>query len=178
MTSREAPLIGLYPGTFDPFTAGHRDILRRAAGLVDRLILGVAANAGKGPIFTLDERVDLARTEILNLPADLRDRVEVRPFSTLLMDFAVERGVRVIIRGLRAISDFEYEFQMAGMNARINPTVETAFLMASERTQFVSSRFVKEICALGGDVSEFVSPVVLEAMRKRLAEQRHGNDNG
>ena len=166
-----AKRVGLYPGPFDPMTAGHRDIVRRAAKLVDHLIVGVAANAGKGPLFSLDERVALMEADIATLPKDVADRIEVRPFSSLLMDFAVERGASVIIRGLRAISDFEYEFQMAGMNARLNSDVETAFLMASERQQFVSSRFVKEICALGGDVTEFVSPNVLSALKKRLAER-------
>jgi len=167
-------LVGLYPGTFDPVTTGHMDIVRRAAGLVDSLIVGVAVNAGKGPVFSLDERVELMRGEIERLDPPLRERVSVLPFTGLLLDFAEERGVRVIIRGLRAISDFEYEFQMAGMNARMNPDIETAFLMASERQQFISSRFVKEICALGGDVSPFVSDPVLNALRRRLAEHRDG----
>lgn len=172
MTVDGDDLTGLYPGTFDPVTTGHMDIVRRAAGLVNTLIVGVAVNAGKGPIFSLDERVALIRGEIARLEPPFCDRVTVLPFTGLLLDFAVERGVRVIIRGLRAISDFEYEFQMAGMNARMNPNIETAFLMASERQQFISSRFVKEICALGGDVSPFVSDPVLTALKARLAERR------
>ena len=158
----------VYPGTFDPFTSGHMDIVRRGARVVDHLVVGVAQNAGKNPLFTIDERADLVRRDIAALPAALADKITVTPFATLLMDFAVEHDARFILRGLRAVSDFEYEFQMAGMNARLNPDVETMFLMSSERQQFVSSRFVKEICALGGDVSDFVSPSVLTALRAKL----------
>src|SRR5215213_5579587 len=141
--------IGVYPGTFDPITNGHADIIRRALHIVDHLVLGVARTDAKGPLFSTDERV------------------EVRPFDTLLMHFAESVGASVIIRGLRAVSDFEYEFQMAGMNARLNPNIETVFLMASDRYQFISSRFVKEIGALGGDVRHFVSPRVADRLLDR-----------
>jgi pantetheine-phosphate adenylyltransferase len=164
------PRIGVYPGTFDPITNGHMDVILRAARVVDRLIVGVAHNAGKGPLFSTEERVELVRTEIQAVaePA-LAARIEVRPFEMLLMKFAVEVGASVIIRGLRAVSDFEYEFQMAGMNARLNPNVETVFLMASDRYQFISSRFVKEIGQLDGDVSHFVSPRIVARLKERFA---------
>src|SRR5438132_7951597 len=155
------PRVGIYPGTFDPITNGHTDIIRRAARIVDRLVIGVARNDGKGPLFSTDERVEIVRDEIAHLgEPDAAERIEVRPFASLLMSFAESVEASVIIRGLRAVSDFEYEFQMAGMNARLNPRIETVFLMASDRFQFISSRFVKEIGALGGDVSHFVSPRV------------------
>jgi len=163
---------GIYPGTFDPITNGHSDIIRRALHVVDRLVIGVARNDGKGPLFSTDERVEIVRDEVAHLENGAADRVEVRPFETLLMNFAVSVGASVIIRGLRAVSDFEYEFQMAGMNARLNPQVETMFLMASDRYQFISSRFVKEIGALGGDVSHFVSPRVTARLVERFAALR------
>jgi len=166
--------VGVYPGTFDPITNGHADIILRAIKVVDRLVIGVARNIGKGPLFTTEERVQIVREEIDHLvDAETRKRVEVRAFENLLMHFAVETGASVILRGLRAVSDFEYEFQMAGMNNRLNPNVETVFLMASDRYQFISSRFVKEIGMLGGDVSPFVSSRVAA----RLAE-RFGRENG
>src|SRR4051812_47803711 len=153
------PRVGVYPGTFDPITNGHTDIILRAARIVDRLIVGVAKNAGKGPIFSMEERMEIVRDEIAAFPeADLVRRIEVRAFDTLLMNFAVAVHAQVIIRGLRAVSDFEYEFQMAGMNSRLNPKVETVFLMAADRYQFISSRFVKDIAQLGGEVTHFVSP--------------------
>src|SRR5271167_5171438 len=167
------PRVGIYPGTFDPITNGHTDIIRRAARIVDRLVIGVARNDGKGPLFATDERVEIVRDEVAHLENGDAERIEVRAFDTLLMHFAQSVGAGVIIRGLRAVSDFEYEFQMAGMNARLNPNIETVFLMASDRFQFISSRFVKEIGALGGDVSHFVSPRVAA----RLAE-RFGRENG
>lgn len=157
--------IGIYPGTFDPVTNGHLDIIRRAATLVDRLVVAVSVNAGKGPIFSVDERASLLREEIADGRNGLSKAIEVVTFDSLLMHFAEKMGARVIIRGLRAVSDFEYEFQMTGMNARLNPSIETVFLMASERSQFISSRFVKEIHRLGGDVSQFVSPRVIAAMQ-------------
>ena len=160
--------IGIYPGTFDPVTNGHMDIVSRARHVVDRLIVAVHSNAGKGPMFTLDERTALLRDEIANADNGLADWVEVRPFSMLLMKFAEEVNASCIVRGLRAVSDFEYEFQMAGMNARLNPEIETVFLMASERQQFISSRFVKEIAKLGGDVSSFVSPRVLAKLNDKV----------
>ncbi|MEQ9811143.1 MAG: pantetheine-phosphate adenylyltransferase [Azospirillaceae bacterium] len=163
--------IGLYPGTFDPITNGHLDIITRATRLCDRLIVAVARNAGKGPLFSTDERVDLARSEV----EPLRQRgfdIEVRAFDNLLMHFAQSCGVAMIIRGLRAVSDFEYEFQMAGMNAKIDPTIETVFLMASDRYQFVSSRLVKEVGVLGGDISPFVSKRVGEWLENRFSRQK------
>jgi pantetheine-phosphate adenylyltransferase len=150
------PRIGLYPGTFDPITNGHLDIIGRAARLVDRLVVGVAMNAGKGPIFSIEERAELVRAEIAPITAKTGTVIEVRPFETLLISFAREIGASCIVRGLRAVSDFDYEFQMAGMNYRLDPEIETVFLMASEHHQFISSRFVKDIAALGGDISSFV----------------------
>jgi pantetheine-phosphate adenylyltransferase len=166
------PRVGIYPGTFDPITNGHLDIIRRAARLVDRLVIGVARNDGKGPLFPTDERVEIVRDEVAHFENGDAERIEVRPFDTLLMQFAQSVGASVIIRGLRAVSDFEYEFQMAGMNARLNPDIETVFLMASDRYQFISSRFVKEIGALGGDVSHFVSPRVAIRLLDRFANGR------
>ena len=166
------PRIGIYPGTFDPITNGHTDIIRRAIKVVDRLVIGVARNDGKGPLFATDERVEIVRDEIAHLENGDAERVEVRAFGTLLMNFAQAAGASVVIRGLRAVSDFEYEFQMAGMNARLNPEIETVFLMASDRFQFISSRFVKEIGALGGDVSHFVSPRVAARLSDRFAGGR------
>ncbi len=157
---------GIYPGTFDPVTNGHLDIIGRAMRLVDKLVVAVAVNAGKGPLFTLKERVAMCRREVDNL--HLKGAVvEVVPFDTLLMDFVTEHGADLIIRGLRAVSDFEYEFQMAGMNTRINHNVETLFLMASERNQFIASRLVKEVARLGGDISSFVPAAINSSVRKK-----------
>ena len=164
--------IGIYPGTFDPITNGHTDIIRRAVRVVDRLVIGVARNDGKGPLFATDERVEIVRDEIAHLDNGDAERIEVRAFDTLLMGFAEAVGAKVVIRGLRAVSDFEYEFQMAGMNARLNPEIETVFLMASDRFQFISSRFVKDIGALGGDVSHFVSARVAARLLDRFAASR------
>ena len=166
------PRVGIYPGTFDPITNGHTDIIRRAARIVDRLIIGVARNDGKGPLFATDERVEIVRDEIAHLDNGAAERIEVQPFDTLLVQFAEAVGASVIVRGLRAVSDFEYEFQMTGMNARLNPQIETLFLMASDRYQFISSRLVKEIGALGGDVSHFVSPRVAQRLAERFALPR------
>ena len=166
------PRVGIYPGTFDPITNGHSDIIRRAIKIVDRLVIGVARNDGKGPLFPTDERVKIVRDEVAHLENGDAERIEVRAFDTLLMHFAQSVGAGVIIRGLRAVSDFEYEFQMAGMNARLNPEIETVFLMASDRYQFISSRFVKEIGALGGDVSHFVSPRVALRLAEHFANGR------
>src|SRR5579875_1854013 len=166
------PRVGIYPGTFDPITNGHTDIIRRAVRVVDRLIIGVARNDGKGPLFATDERVEIVREEVAHLDGEEAARIEVRAFDTLLVHFAEAVGASVIVRGLRAVSDFEYEFQMAGMNARLNPEIETVFLMASDRYQFISSRFVKEIGALGGDVSHFVSPRVAAPRRALCAAAR------
>jgi pantetheine-phosphate adenylyltransferase len=166
------PRIGIYPGTFDPITNGHTDIIRRAVRVVDRLVIGVARNDGKGPLFATDERVEIVRDEIAHLENGDADCIEVRAFDTLLVNFAEAVGASMVIRGLRAVSDFEYEFQMAGMNARLNPQIETVFLMASDRYQFISSRFVKEIGALGGDVSHFVSPRVAAHLLNRFTSSR------
>ena len=164
------PLIGVYPGTFDPITNGHMDIIVRAARLVDDLVVGVAANtSGKAPMFDLDERLAMVREEVTELNENGPADVEVRPFNDLLTRFAEDVGARVIIRGLRAVSDFDFEFQMVGMNSRLSPDVETVFLMASERHQFIASRFVKEIGWLGGDVSSFVSASVAARIAKRVA---------
>ena len=160
--------IGIYPGTFDPLTNGHMDIISRAVKVVDKLIVAVAVNAGKGPLFNLTERAAMCRAEIARLNSPMDVPIEVVPFDSLLMHFVQDVGGTVIIRGLRAVSDFEYEFQMAGMNARLNPKVETMFLMASERNQFIASRFVKEIARLGGDVSSFVSAGVNKAILKKF----------
>jgi len=169
-----AERIGVYPGTFDPITNGHMDIIRRATRVVDKLVVGVAVNAGKGPLFTLDERVTTVRQELEDNRERLFSPVEVRPFENLLMEFVVECKGSIIVRGLRAVSDFEYEFQMAGMNARLNGNVETVFLMASERNHFIASRLVKEIALLGGDVSSFVSPRI----RDLLVEKSRSYQNG
>ena len=164
------PRVAIYPGTFDPITLGHGDIIRRATRVADRLVIGVAGNPGKGPMFGLDERVELVRAEVADL--DTNDsEVEVRPFGNLLMHFAEEVGASFIVRGLRAVSDFEYEFQMASMNARLNAGVETVFLTASETHQFISSQLVKEIARLGGDVSSFVSPRVAALIAERVQPQ-------
>lgn len=166
------PRIGIYPGTFDPITNGHADIIRRAIKIVDRLVIGVARNDGKGPLFATDERVEIVRDEVAHLENGDAERIQVRAFDSLLVNFAQSAGATMVIRGLRAVSDFEYEFQMAGMNARLNPDIETVFLMASDRYQFISSRFVKEIGALGGDVSHFVSPRVAIRLLDRFANGR------
>ena len=166
------PRIAIYPGTFDPITNGHTDIIRRAVKLVDRLIVGVARNDGKGPLFGTDERVEIVRGEIAHLENGDADRIEVQAFDSLLMHFAKSVGASVIVRGLRAVSDFEYEFQMTGMNARLDPDIETVFLMASDRFQFITSRLVKEIGALGGDISHFVSPRVAARLSDRFANGR------
>lgn len=160
--------IGLYPGTFDPITNGHLDVIGRAARLLDRLVVGVAINTGKGPLFTLDERVELVKAEIAPIAVRHGMEIEVVPFKSLLIDFAREVGATSIIRGLRAVSDFDYEFQMAGMNYRMAPDVETVFLMASERHQFIASRLVKEVAMLGGDISSFVSPMTLDRVMKKV----------
>ena len=159
---------GVYPGTFDPVTNGHMDIISRAARVVDALIVGVAINPGKGPLFSLGERVEMVAEEI-ELAANTRDcRVEVRSFEGLLTNFAASWGASLIIRGLRAVTDFEYEFQMTGMNTKLNSEIETVFLMASEGEQFISSRLVKEIGSLGGDIGHFVSLRVRERMLLRF----------
>ncbi len=159
-----SPLTAVYPGTFDPMTLGHADLMRRAASLFDRLILAVAAGHHKRTMFTIAERLEIA-TEI----AAPYDNVEVIAFRGLLRDFVVARGGKVVVRGLRAVSDFEYEFQMAGMNRQLMPDVETMFLTPSDQFQFVSGTFVREIASLGGDVSKFVAPSVLRRLQERVA---------
>jgi len=164
--------IGLYPGTFDPITFGHIDIVRRGLKLVDKLIIGVATNPGKSPLFSLDERVNMVRAETRSLAERLGTALEVRPFDELLMHFAESVGATVILRGLRAVSDFEYEFQMAGMNGYLNPDVETVFLMADAKYQPIASKLVKEIASYGGRIDSFVPPRVAQAvMAKVRAEQ-------
>ena len=158
---------GLYPGTFDPVTLGHCDIIKRAVKLVDHLVIGVATNAAKTPLFTLDERVAMVKSEAERLAAG-HATIDVVPFSSLLVKFAAQVGASVIIRGLRAVSDFEYEIQMANMNARMEPNVETIFLMASDRHQFIASSLVKDIARLGGDTSQFVSKKVFERLKRKF----------
>ncbi len=159
--------VGVYPGTFDPTTNGHMDVIRRGARVLDRMVIGVAVNAGKGPLFSLDERVEMVRDEVAAIDDDRIGEIEVKPFNSLLMHFAETENADVILRGLRAVSDFDYEFQMAGMNARLNPDIEILFLMASENNQFIASRLVKEIAALGGDITSFVSKNVADRVNDR-----------
>ena len=161
--------IGLYPGTFDPVTHGHIDIVRRACSLVDKLVIGVAINRDKGPLFSLDERVEMIRSEVVPLGAPLNTEIVVHPFENLLIHCARDVGAGVIIRGLRAVADFEYEFQMVGMNRSLDNTVETVFLMADAKNQAIASKLVKEIARLGGDVSKFVTPAVDQALRDKFS---------
>tara|TARA_R110000787_G_scaffold57466_2_gene131327 strand:+ start:151 stop:639 length:489 start_codon:yes stop_codon:yes gene_type:complete len=158
--------IGLYPGTFDPVTNGHMDIIGRAVKLVDRLVIGVAQNDDKGPMFSTAERVEMVRAEVVGIDAEIL----VQPFSTLLMHFAESLGAQMIVRGLRAVADFEYEFQMTAMNQRLNADIETVFLMADPRHQAVASRLVKEIARLDGAIDSFVSPSVAELVRVKVKE--------
>ncbi len=161
--------IGLYPGTFDPITLGHGDIIQRATKMVDRLVIAVAINRDKGPRFTLDERVEMVSEELEAIEGQLNDcKIEVHPFDNLLMHCAEQHGAGIIIRGLRAVSDFEFEFQMVGMNLRLNSEIETVFLMANDKYQFIASRLVKEIARLDGDVSGFVSPRVVQRLYERV----------
>lgn len=159
--------VGLYPGTFDPITAGHLDIIGRGLKLVDKLIVGVAVNEAKKPLFSLDERTTIVKEETAKLHNPRGVEIEVRPFDNLLMHFAETCGAHVIIRGLRAVSDFEYEFQMTAMNEQLNREIETVFLMADVQHQAVASRLVKEIAKFGGDISSFVTPSV----RAKLLEK-------
>ena len=161
--------IGLYPGTFDPVTHGHIDIVRRACSLVDKLVIGVAINRDKGPLFSLDERVEMIRSEVVPLGEPLGTEIVVHPFENLLIHCARDVGAGVIIRGLRAVADFEYEFQMVGMNRSLDNSVETVFLMADAKNQAIASKLVKEIARLGGDVSKFVTPAVDQALQDKFA---------
>ena len=163
--------VGVYPGTFDPVTRGHLDIISRATRVVDKLILGVAINQDKGTLFSLEERVDLLAEELKSIKNRDGSAIEVQPFDNLLTQFATSVGASLVIRGLRAVSDFEFEFQMVGMNSRLAPEVETVFLMAADKYQFISSRLVKEISRLGGDVSEFVSPGVCRMLNERFKQK-------
>jgi len=158
--------IAIYPGTFDPITFGHIDIIKRASEMFDHLIIAVAKDNAKNPLFSLEERAELIREEIQNLNSDAK--ISVEKFEGLLVDFAVSKNAKVIIRGLRAVSDFEYEFQMFGMNAKLNPTIQTIFLPASETNHFIASKMVKEVARLGGNISKFVSKNVTEKLQKKL----------
>lgn len=160
--------IGLYPGTFDPLTLGHLDIITRATRLVDRLVIGVAINRDKGPLFSLEERVEMVEEECRKLTESSGVEIIVHPFENLLIDCARDVGAQMIVRGLRAVADFEYEFQMVGMNRALDDSIETVFLMADARRQAIASKLVKEIARLGGDVSKFVTPEVNDALMVKL----------
>ncbi len=161
--------IALYAGTFDPITKGHLDVIRRAVGLVDKLIVSVAANPNKHPLFTVPERLALAEIDIAALltPGELT-KIQITSFDNLLVDFAASQGAQMVIRGLRAVADFEYEFQLAAMNARLNPHIQAVYLMASDKYQFISSRFVKEIAQLHGRITDFVSDATAVAVQQKL----------
>jgi pantetheine-phosphate adenylyltransferase len=156
--------IGVYPGTFDPITLGHLDIVRRAAHLVDRLVIGVTTNPSKEPMFSVAERMEMVRREVADIPGD----IEVVEFDSLLMDFAEEQGASLILRGLRAVADFEYEYQMAGMNQQLNDDIETVFLMADVSLQPIASKLVKEIARYGGKIDKFVTPDVAADVARHL----------
>jgi len=160
--------IGLYPGTFDPITNGHLDIISRATALVDRLVIGVAINRDKGPLFALDERVAMIEAEAGVVAERTGCEIVVHPFENLLVHCAQEVGAQLIVRGLRAVADFEYEFQMVGMNRQLDNSIETVFLMAEAEHQAIASKLVKEIARLGGDVSRFVPPAVCAALLERV----------
>ena len=160
--------IAIYPGTFDPITKGHLDIIKRAAQVTDQLIVSVARNAGKNPMFTVPKRVALVEQDIATLGADYTSKISIDTFDELLVNYVERKGAAMVVRGLRAVSDFEFEFQMTAMNSRLNPDIQTVFLMASDKYQFISSRFVKEIAVLGGDVSHFVSAPVVTALQEKF----------
>ncbi len=159
--------IGLYPGTFDPVTLGHVDIIQRGMALVDRLVIGVAINRDKGPLFSLEERVAMVEAECAAITAKTGGEIVVHPFENLLIDCARDVGASIILRGLRAVADFEYEFQMVGMNRALDASIETVFMMADARRQAIASKLVKEIARLGGDVSKFVTPPVAAALKRK-----------
>ena len=160
--------IGLYPGTFDPITLGHVDIIRRATALVDRLVIGVAINRDKGPLFSLEERVAMIEAECKKLSDETGTEIVAHPFENLLIHCAQDVGASIIVRGLRAVADFEYEYQMVGMNRSLDDSIETVFLMAEARHQAIASKLVKEIARLGGDVSKFVTPPVRAALQDKF----------
>jgi pantetheine-phosphate adenylyltransferase len=160
--------VGLYPGTFDPVTLGHIDIIRRACALVDKLVIGVAINRDKGPLFSLEERVAMIEQTCSELSAQTGVEIVAHPFENLLIDCARDVGAQIIVRGLRAVADFEYEYQMVGMNRVLDDSIETVFLMAEAQHQAIASKLVKEIARLGGDVSHFVTPEVNTALKDRL----------
>ena len=160
--------IGLYPGTFDPITLGHIDIIRRASLLVDRLVIGVAINRDKSPLFTLEERVEMLEKDCADLSEQTGTEIIVHPFENLLINCAHDVGAQVIVRGLRAVADFEYEFQMVGMNRSLDNSIETVFLMAEAKHQAIASKLVKEIARLGGNISKFVTPHVANRLLKKL----------
>lgn len=160
--------IGLYPGTFDPVTLGHLDIIRRASALVDRLVIGVAINRDKGPLFSLEERVAMIEAECADLSAETGTEIVVHPFENLLIDCAKDVDAQIIVRGLRAVTDFEYEYQMVGMNRALDASIEIVFLMADLKHQAIASKLVKEIARLGGDISKFVTPEVNDAVRAKM----------
>ena len=160
--------IGLYPGTFDPITLGHIDIIRRASLLVDRLVIGVAINRDKSPLFTLEERVEMLEKDCADLSEQTGTEIIVHPFENLLINCAHDVGAQVIVRGLRAVADFEYEFQMVGMNRSLDNSIETVFLMAEAKHQAIASKLVKEIARLGGDISKFVTPHVANRLLNKL----------
>jgi len=164
--------IGLYPGTFDPVTLGHMDVIRRASSLVDELVIGVAINRDKGPLFSLEERVAMIEAECAPVTALTGMKIRVHPFENLLIDCAREVGASLIVRGLRAVSDFEYEFQMVGMNRALDDTIETVFLMAEAQHQAIASKLVKEIARLGGDVTPFVPKAVVGALREKFEQNK------
>lgn len=164
--------VGVYPGTFDPITNGHLDIIKRGLGLVDRLVIGVATNPSKNPMFTLDERVDIVKRETAGLAENAGVKIEVVPFDELLMKFAERVGADFIIRGLRAVADFEYEFQMTGMNYQINPNIETVFLMADPKFQTIASRLVKEVAMYGGNIAAFVPEKVGHEVVAKVKERQ------